>query len=875
MEPADITFQQLQAITAGFSEARKLGEGAYGKVYKGEDKNGNEFAVKLLNFVGLGLDDKQFQNEFDNLRRLNHPNVVKLHSYCYETQHQHMQYNGKTIFVEVISRALCLEYVQCGTLQKHLSDESDGLDWHKRYDIIKGTCEGLKYLHEGFKEPIYHLDLKPDNILLDNKMIPKLADFGLSKVFGETKTLVTQRPVGTPGYLPPEYIDKNIISKMFDIFSLGVVMIKIIAGPSGRMNSDEMPHEDFIDLVLKNWRKRLQGTWSGSALEAYCQQVKRCTEIALNCLEYDRQRRPNIIAITHELSEMESDTKEYIAGQISNGLGTWTGSLTVRPLQLRFPLQTKASEKWFRSEGLAEDLLPYKPRSSCPLHLTNDTNHHVAFRIHTKSPADCFMGPLWGVVPPGSKYTRALTITKPPASMYQYLTLESIAMDGEDLKRLFDRASENYTAGDCGSVFQRAKEKGREVHQVKLLALHEQPGAGEAMRTCSVLEPIMSVRSFDLHPTEPWILATRGKQLSEMFYLWNYEKQGCKGAPIGEPKEITTPGPQYLAKATVAKFVAPKGWFVVGDTLGRIFVYTYDPMKEVRRLHTPETCDITCFAIHATKPYVLAGSSSGRIFLWDYENDLMSLSVYPPYQSGHSKISAMREFLPDDLSKLRELSSTERMFARSAAVLKQEGHSAAVIAASAKRLREQDALYELSQRRPSMDSKDGHVVFHSNDTNTFASVTSEGAVQTWNLHTTECNTKLLGDSKKLTCIDYFTHGDEQYLITCSGRHGGRVAEIWDFRSESFFLTLEGHTSYVDVVSMHPSLPILITGSSDGTVRLWNSTTFRLENTLNFGLGRIHDVACLKGSRRIAIGCDNGIALTEIEEEEPVASMGKQ
>jgi serine/threonine protein kinase len=78
------------------------------------------------------------------------------------------------------------------------ADESDGLDWHKRYDIIKGTCEGLKYLHEGFKEPIYHLDLKPDNILLNNKMIPKLADFGLSKVFGETKTLVTQRPVGTP-----------------------------------------------------------------------------------------------------------------------------------------------------------------------------------------------------------------------------------------------------------------------------------------------------------------------------------------------------------------------------------------------------------------------------------------------------------------------------------------------------------------------------------------------------------------------------------------------------------------------------------------------------------------------------------------------------
>jgi hypothetical protein len=76
--------------------------------------------------------------------------------------------------------------------------------------------------------------------------------------------------------------------------------------------------------------------------------------------------------------------------------------------------------------------------------------------------------------------------------MYQYLTLESITMDGEDLKRLFDRASENYTAGDCGSVFQRAKEKGREVHQVKLLALHEQPGAGEV----SAHVPIQNINIF-------------------------------------------------------------------------------------------------------------------------------------------------------------------------------------------------------------------------------------------------------------------------------------------------------------------------------------------------------------------------------------------
>ena len=82
-------------------------------------------------------------------------------------------------------------------LFSNFADESHGLDWDTRYKIIKGICEGLYYLHEGCKEPIYHLDLKPDNILLDEDMVPKLADFGLSKLFGEEQTRVTQCPLGT------------------------------------------------------------------------------------------------------------------------------------------------------------------------------------------------------------------------------------------------------------------------------------------------------------------------------------------------------------------------------------------------------------------------------------------------------------------------------------------------------------------------------------------------------------------------------------------------------------------------------------------------------------------------------------------------------
>ena len=78
------------------------------------------------------------------------------------------------------------------------ADKFCELDWHTRFKIIKGTCEGLKYIHDDLEEPIYHLDIKPANILLDKEMVPKIADFGLSRIFHEEPTRITNRPYGTP-----------------------------------------------------------------------------------------------------------------------------------------------------------------------------------------------------------------------------------------------------------------------------------------------------------------------------------------------------------------------------------------------------------------------------------------------------------------------------------------------------------------------------------------------------------------------------------------------------------------------------------------------------------------------------------------------------
>lgn len=195
---------------------------------QGVTKHGVDVAVKILRRgSNPDLDFKQFRNEFYNLKKVKHENIVQFLGYCYEIETTRSECNGIIVPIEEIHGALCFEYMHNGSLKNHLSgmlllhfhchgkkcscmfpfswltillfataDESSRLDWHTRYKIIKGTCEGLRYIHQ--TESLLHLDLKPDNILLDQDMVPKIADFGLSKIFGDDLTRTTKSPLGTP-----------------------------------------------------------------------------------------------------------------------------------------------------------------------------------------------------------------------------------------------------------------------------------------------------------------------------------------------------------------------------------------------------------------------------------------------------------------------------------------------------------------------------------------------------------------------------------------------------------------------------------------------------------------------------------------------------
>ncbi|EMS61544.1 Receptor-like serine/threonine-protein kinase SD1-6 [Triticum urartu] len=271
--PIFLPVEFLKAITHNFSKERELGKGGYGVVYKevgqGMLQNGKMIAVKKL--FEMQLEDDQFQNEVTYLIGVKHQKIVQLVGYCAESRWEAKQVGEKYVMAETRTRLLCFEYLENNSLDKHLSAESCGLEWHIRYDIIRRVCSGLHYLHDECR--IIHLDLKPQNILLDDHMMPKLADFGMSRLFGRQQSrIITRSRGGTFGYMAPEYITNGLITTKSDIFSLGIIIIELMTGHRKYPESSETPFEDFIENVIANWRHRLEKTLSYTALETCSEQ---------------------------------------------------------------------------------------------------------------------------------------------------------------------------------------------------------------------------------------------------------------------------------------------------------------------------------------------------------------------------------------------------------------------------------------------------------------------------------------------------------------------------------------------------------------------------------------------------------------------------
>lgn len=161
------------------------------------------------------------------------------------------------------------------------------------------------------------------------------------------------------------------------------------------------------------------------------------------------------------------------------------------------------------------------------------------------------------------------------------------------------------------------------------------------------------------------------------------------------------------------------------------------------------------------------------------------------------------------------------------------------------------------------------VVFNPKDNNTFASCSLDRTIKVWNLGSSTPNYTLEGHEKGINCIDYYQGGDKPYLISGAD---DRLVKIWDFQNKTCVQTLEGHAQNISCVAFHPELPIILTGSEDGTVRIWHANTYRLETTLNYGLERAWTISCQKGSNNVVLGYDEGSIMIKLGREEPAVSM---
>ncbi|KAE8731575.1 putative serine/threonine-protein kinase [Hibiscus syriacus] len=232
------SYRELRLATRGFSASNKIGKGAFGCVYKGFLANGSVVAVKMLSVELESMrGEREFVSEISTLTNLKHENLVTLKGCCVDGTKRFLVYN----YMENNS----LAQVLLGREQNRIK-----LGWEARQEISLGVARGLAYLHDEVRPHIVHRDIKASNILLNQNLVPKVSDFGLSRVLRNDVSHISTHVAGTLGYLAPEYAFSGRLTRKTDVYSFGVLLLEIISGQT--VVDFDLEHGEHY-LVQKAW----------------------------------------------------------------------------------------------------------------------------------------------------------------------------------------------------------------------------------------------------------------------------------------------------------------------------------------------------------------------------------------------------------------------------------------------------------------------------------------------------------------------------------------------------------------------------------------------------------------------------------------------